>query len=92
LRLDRRTSADDSGSGEIDRIAVFGEAGIGAHGAKDDGGDDRNRFGLLDDGIEDGAFGPRVVLLVVQAVLVRAQALRFSGQAGVPVPLKCKGG
>jgi hypothetical protein len=33
-----------------------------------------------------------VVLLVVQAVLVRAQALRFSGQAGVPVPLKCKGG
>ena len=86
MRLDGRTPADDSGSGEIDRIAVFGEAGIGAHGAKDDGGGDRNRFGLLDDGIEDGALGPRV------AVLVEGRAVVVRAQARVPVPLKCKGG
>ena len=35
-------------------VAVLGEAGIDAHGAKDGGAGDLDSFGLLDYGIEDG--------------------------------------
>lgn len=46
---------DNFASGEIDPVAVLRKAGIGAHGAKDGGAGDLDSFGLLDDGIEDGA-------------------------------------
>ena len=46
---------DDDAAGGFDPVAVFGEAGVGAHGAKDRGAGDGDRFDLLDDGIEDAA-------------------------------------
>jgi len=48
-------TADNFASGEIDPVALLGQAGIGAHGAKDSGAGDLDGFGLFDDGIEDGA-------------------------------------
>jgi len=48
-------SADSDALGKVHLVAVLGEAGIGAHGAKDGGAGDLDGFGLLDDGIEDGA-------------------------------------
>ena len=47
-------SADNDALGKVHPVAVLGEAGIGAHGAKDGGAGDLDGFGLLDDGIEDG--------------------------------------
>jgi len=47
-------SADSDALGKVHLVAVLGEAGIGAHGAKDGGAGDLDSFGLLDDGIEDG--------------------------------------
>ena len=47
-------SADSDALGKVHPVAVLGEAGIDAHGAKDGGAGDLDGFGLLDDGIEDG--------------------------------------
>ena len=47
-------SADSDALGKVHPVAVLGEAGIGANGAKDGGAGDLDGFGLLDDGIEDG--------------------------------------
>ncbi len=47
-------SADSDPLGRVYPVAVLGEAGIGAHGAKNGGAGDLDSFGLLDEGIEDG--------------------------------------